>query len=196
MNICVYGASSNKIDVKYIRATEELGEKMAKRGHALIFGAGASGCMGAAARGADRGHGKIIGIAPTFFDVDGVRYDHCTKMIGTDTMRERKQLLEEYSDAFVVSPGGVGTLDEFFEIITLKQLSRHKKAIAILNVDGYYDELETLMKKMVEEGFAQEDTFKLVRFFSDADEMLDYIEEYEPPEIIVANMKHLNNDIN
>ena len=117
-------------------------------------------------------------------------------MIGTDTMRERKQLLEEYSDAFIVSPGGVGTLDEFFEIITLKQLSRHKKAIAIFNVDGYYDELETLMKKMVEEGFAQEDTLKLVRFFGDVDEMLDYIEEYEPPEIIVANMKHLNNDIN
>lgn len=196
MNICVYGASSDKIDKKYILATEALGEKMAERGHTLVFGAGAGGCMGATARGVDRGHGKIIGIAPTFFNVDGVLYDHCTKLIGTDTMRERKQLLEEYSDAFVVAPGGVGTLDEFFEIITLKQLSRHKKAIAILNVDGYYDEMEALMNKMVKEGFAMEDTLKLVRFFADIDEMLDYFESYEEPEIIVANMKHLNNDIN
>ncbi|MDD6483200.1 MAG: TIGR00730 family Rossman fold protein [Clostridiales bacterium] len=191
MNICVYGASSNQISPVYTDAVEQLGEKLAKRGHSLVFGAGNSGCMGASARGAQKGGGEIIGIAPTFFEVDGVLFEHCTKFIGTETMRERKKLLEEYSDAFIVTPGGIGTYDEFFEIITLKQLERHSKAIAIYNVNGYYDELESLLDKAVREDFMTGETKALVRFFTDADEMLDYIEDYIPPKIIVSNMKHI-----
>lgn len=191
MNICVYGASSNQINEIYISKVEELGEKIAMRGHTLVFGAGNSGCMGASARGAARAHGEIVGIAPTFFEVDGVLYPHCTKFIGTETMRERKQLLEDYSDAFIVAPGGIGTLDEFFEIITLKQLERHTKAIAILNINGYYDELEAILNKIVDEDFAQKDTLELAKFFNNIDELLDYLENYHAPKIIVSNMKHL-----
>ena len=191
MNLCVYGASSDEINRDYIEAVERLGESMAQRGHTLVFGAGAGGCMGAAARGTDRGHGKIIGIAPTFFDVDGVLYDHCTQLIGTDTMRERKKLLEEYSDAFIIAPGGIGTLDEFFEILTLKQLARHKKAIVLFNVNGYYDELGAFLRKLVDENFAQGETLELMEMFTDIDEMLDYIENYEQPDIVVSEMKHM-----
>ncbi|MDY3031102.1 MAG: TIGR00730 family Rossman fold protein [Clostridia bacterium] len=191
MKICVYGASSDKINPMYIQKAEELGRKIAERGHDLVFGAGNSGCMGAAARGAAEGNGKIIGIAPSFFQVDGVLYEHCTEMIETDTMRERKRMLEEYSDCFAVTPGGIGTLDEFFEIITLKQLERHTKAIAILNVNGCYDDLEKLLKKIVDDGFAQEDTLKLAEFFTDVDEMLDYFENYQPPKLVISNMKHI-----
>ncbi len=191
MNLCVYGASSDKIHREYIQAVEKLGEQMAKRGHTLVFGAGNGGCMGAAARGMAREHGDIIGIVPSFFNVDGVLYEHCTKRVETETMRERKQLLEEYSDAFIVTPGGIGTFDEFFEIITLKQLSRHTKAIAVFNVNGYYDDMERLLNKVVEENFAQKDTLELAKFFTDSESLLDYLETYQPPEIIISNMKHL-----
>lgn len=194
MNICVYGASSNQISDIYINAVENLGEEMAKRGHALVFGAGNAGCMGACARGMDKFGGKIIGIAPSFFEVDGVLYEHCTEFISTETMRERKQLLEDRSDAFVVSPGGIGTFDEFFEIITLKQLERHSKAIAVLNVNGYYDDLERLLDRAVKEDFMTQKSKDLVKFFSDAKEMLDYLENYKPEEISVADMKSIGKE--
>lgn len=191
MNLCVYGASSNTIDETYIKAVENLGESLAQRGHKLIFGAGGGGCMGAAARGVARGHGDIIGIVPDFFEVDGVLYDHCTELIKTDTMRERKRMLEEYSDAFIVVPGGIGTFDEFFEILTLKQLERHNKAIVVLNVNGYYDDMEKLLNKVVDENFAKPDTLKLVEFFTNIDELLDYIEEYQPEKISISDMKNI-----
>ena len=94
MNICVYGASSDLIDKEFINQGEILGEKMADRGHSLVFGGGAHGLMGAVARGVSRGNGNIIGIAPSFFNVDGVLYDKCSDFIYTETMRERKQTME------------------------------------------------------------------------------------------------------
>ena len=192
MNLCVYGASSDKIKKIYIEKTEELGEKMAKRGHTLVFGAGNGGCMGAAARGADRGKGRIVGVVPSFFDVDGVLYPHCDELVQTETMRQRKQILEERSDAFIVAPGGIGTYDEFFEIVTLKQLERHDKAIAIFNVDGYYNELENILKKLVADGFMQEEAASLVMFFDDADKLLDYVEAYEPQNLKTEDLKYLS----
>ena len=116
MNICVYGAASDEIADIFKNAGEALGESLARRGHSLIFGGGASGMMGAVARGADRAGGNIISVAPSFFDIDGILYPQCTEYIFTETMRERKQILEDRSDAFIVSPGGIGTFDEFFEI--------------------------------------------------------------------------------
>ena len=191
MNICVYGASSNIIDKVYIEATEELGEKLAKRGHGLVFGAGAEGVMGASARGAEKENGKIIGIAPGFFDVDGMIFENCTELIRPDTMRERKKMLEEMSDAFIMAPGGIGTFDEFFEIITLKQLSRHTKAIAIFNVNNYFDDLLSMMEKGIREDFIKEECRELYRVFDNADEMLDYIENYVAVDMDILNFKNI-----
>ena len=172
MNICIYGASSIKTSKEYICAVEKLGEALAKEGHSLVFGGGASGLMGAAARGFSRCNGKIIGVAPRFFDTDGILYDKCTEFIFTETMRERKKILEEKSDVFIVCPGGVGTFDEFFEILTLKQLSRHTKAIAIFNVNHYYDELLGMMEKGMREDFIKEECRDLYKVFDNIDEML------------------------
>ncbi len=191
MNYCVYGASSDRIKRIYIEEVEKLGEKMAKRGHGLVFGAGNAGCMGAAARGVQKGGGEIIGIAPSFFNVDGVLFGNCTEMIHTKTMRERKQLLEEKSDAFIVAPGGIGTYDEFFEIITLKQLEQHSKAIAIFNVDGYYDNLKNIIQKLADEEFMPDESLKLVEFFDDADELLDYLENYKYVRLKPEELKFL-----
>lgn len=191
MNICVYGASSDAIDREYITTVEKMGEEMARRGHNLVYGAGAQGLMGAAARGAAKGGGKIIGVSPSFFKVDGVLYDKCTEMIFTETMRERKQIMEERSDAFVMTPGGVGTFEEFFEILTLKQLNRHQKAIAVLNLNGYYDDIAQLMTHAAAGGFMKEETLNLYKFFTDYNEMLDYLEAYRPHNIDIKAMKHI-----
>lgn len=191
MNICVYGASSDIIDRVYIKACEDLGNKVAKRGHTLVFGAGAGGVMGASARGAEAGGGKIIGIAPNFFDVDGMIFENCTELIRPDTMRERKKMLEEMSDAFIMAPGGIGTFDEFFEILTLKQLSRHVKAIAIFNVNHYFDDLLNMIEKGISGEFIKEECRELYRVFEDADEMLDYIENYVGVDMDILNFKNI-----
>lgn len=191
MNICVYGASSDLIDKSYIDKCFELGRKMAKRGHTLVFGGGDGGVMGASARGVCEGKGNIIGITPGFFNVDGMVYNKCSELIRPDTMRERKQLLEERSDAFIMAPGGIGTLDEFFEILTLKQLSRHTKAIAIFNVNGYFDRLLAMMEIGIEGKFIKKECRELYRVFEDADKMLDYLESYVPVDMDILNFKNV-----
>ncbi len=153
MNICVYGASSNTIEEKYIKAGEELGRLMAKAGHTLVFGGGASGLMGALARGVHSAGGIVIGVAPSFFNVDGILYPECDEFIYTETMRERKEKMEQLADAFIMTAGGIGTFEEFFEILTLRQLGRHKKPIAVLNTDGYFDPLVALIDNAIEKQF-------------------------------------------
>ena len=141
MKICVFGAASAAIDQCYIDAVERLTEEMARRGHSLVFGAGGSGLMGAAARGTKRGGGYIHGVIPNFFREERLEsiFGACDKLTFTETMAERKTTMEDDCDAFIIVPGGIGTLEEFFEVITLKQLGRHHKAIAFYNIDGYYD---------------------------------------------------------
>lgn len=193
MKICVYGASSQSIDKKYIEAGERLGELMAERGHTLVFGGGANGLMGAVARGEARKGGEIIGVAPSFFNVDGILFENCTDFVYTETMRERKQKMEELSDAFIMTPGGIGTFEEFFEILTLRQLSRHKKPIAVLNTNGYYNALCELLDGAIAGGFMTEQNRELF-FISDSEcAVLDYLEGYKPTEQSVDNYKNIKN---
>ncbi|MBQ4629859.1 MAG: TIGR00730 family Rossman fold protein [Clostridia bacterium] len=191
MRVCIYGASSTKTDKKYIDAVESLGESLARRGHSLVYGGGGNGLMGAAARGFTKGKGHIIGVVPHFFNVDGILYDKCDEMIRTDTMRERKQRMEDEADVFIITPGGVGTFDEFFEILTLKQLGRHSKAIVIFNVCGYYDKLEEFMRVALSEFFITEATTKLYTLVDNEEELIDYIEKYEGKELSFTDTKYV-----
>lgn len=191
MNICVYGASSTTINERYITKTEELGREMAKRGHGLVFGAGANGLMGAVARGVRSVGENIVGVVPSFFNVDGIIFEHCSELIRTETMRQRKQIMEDRSDAFIVTPGGIGTFEEFFEILTLKQLGRHKKPIAIFNIDGYYDSMENMIENAVAGNFLTEESKSLYRSFDDTEELLDYIENYDFDFADVTKMKNI-----
>lgn len=175
MNICVYGASSNNIDKMYIAAGEKLGEAMAQNGHTLIFGGGQTGLMGAVSRGVMRFKGKSIGIAPTFFDIPGILCEECTEFIFTETMRERKDLMERKADAFIMTPGGIGTMEEFFEIYTLKQLKQHDKPIGILNTGGYYSDLIQMLRNTADKGFL-------------AHECLDLFVVSEDPEILLQKL--------
>lgn len=176
MNICLYGASSSAIAKAYVNPTEELGAKIAERGHTLIYGGGAAGLMGAAARGAYSRGGKIIGVVPSFLNVDGILFDNCTELIFTETMRERKALMEQKSDAFIMTPGGVGTFDEFFEILTLKQLGRHSKPIAIFNINGYFDSLIAQLENAVHKQFMNPEIFELFISTDRADRLIDHLE--------------------
>ena len=175
MNICLYGASSSAIAKAYVNPTEELGAKIAERGHTLIYGGGAAGLMGAAARGAYSRGGEIIGVVPSFLNVDGILFDNCTELIFTETMRERKALMEQKSDAFIMTPGGVGTFDEFFEILTLKQLGRHSKPIAVFNINGYFDSLIAQLENAVHKQFMNPEIFELFISTDRADRLIDYL---------------------
>ncbi len=178
MVICVYGAASNNIDKSYIEAAEELGFKIGKKGHSLVFGAGKGGVMGAVARGVSQGGGKVKGVIPTFFtDIDvEIVSKQCNEVVYTETMRERKQEMEDSADAFIMAPGGIGTFEEFFEILTSKQLLQHNKPIAVFNINGYFDELQHMMKVAVDKGFIKPGVLTLYTFFDNVDKMLDFIE--------------------
>lgn len=180
MKICVFGAASNKIDKSYIKAVEELGELLGSHNHSLVFGAGANGLMGAAARGTKKSNGKIYGVVPSFFideNIEGLFTD-CTELILTETMRERKAKMEDMSDAFIIVPGGIGTFEEMFEIITLRQLGRHNKPIVIYNINGYYDNMQNLMEHSMREGFVREICSELYSLTNSAEETISSIENF------------------
>ena len=185
MKICVFAASSRTIDCSYVDEAFALGAELAGRGHSIVFGGGTSGLMGAAARGASAEGGELIGVAPRFFDQPGILYEGCTQMLFTETMSERKKLMEDLSDAFVTLPGGIGTFEEFFEALTLKQLGRHAKAMAVLNTNGYYDAMEAMMDGAVAGGFLTPDGKALYATFTDPEQLAAYVESYraEPEEI-------------
>ena len=178
MKICVFGASSRDLAQVYYDEAYALGAILAKRGHVIVFGGGTSGLMGSVARGAKSEGGYLIGVAPKFFDEPGILYDGCDEMLFTETMSERKKLMEDLSDAFVTLPGGIGTFEEFFEALTLKQLGRHAKAMAVLNTNGYYDAMEAMLQRAVDEEFFTQSGRDLYAVFSEPAALADYILGY------------------
>ena len=181
MRICVFGAASSTIDKEFIEKTELMGKVLAERGHTLVFGGGGNGLMGAAARGFTAGGGHIIGVIPKFFIEESVEvlYEHCDELIEPDTMRERKQIMEDHADAFVITPGGIGTFEEFFEILTLKQLCRHNKPIALYNLRGYYNEILHAIEQATVKNFIRGGCLGLFKLVEDLDELVAYLETPE-----------------
>lgn len=191
MRLCVYGAASTTIDQTYIDAVEFLGAELVRRGHSLVFGGGGNGLMGAVARGVHAEGGEIMGVIPKFFQEEGVEAlcDFADHLVYPETMRERKQIMEDNADGFIVTPGGIGTFEEFFEILTLKQLCRHEKPIAIYNVNGYYDELILFMRKAIDQQFIRETCMDLFFITDDMEEMFRYLENPAEPKHSVKELK-------
>lgn len=176
MNICLFGSARDTVPKVYITKTEDLGRAVARRGHGLIFGGGAAGMMGAAARGVHSLGGRIVSVAPDFFQKPGVLVDYDDELIVTSTMAQRKTAMVERADAFVVAPGGVGTLDEFFEAFTLKSLGLHQGPLALYNVAGFFDGLLDFLKKAEGEDFFLPGLLEMVGVFDDPEALLDYLE--------------------
>ncbi len=144
---CVYGGASQKIDELYIKEIEKLGKIITENGFSLVYGAGASGCMGAVARGVRENGGYVMGISPHFIKEFEPIFD-CDNTVMVDTMSERKTLMEKHADLFFIAPGGIGTMDEFFQVLTLKYLKQINTPIIVLNINGFYDALVALVKDL------------------------------------------------
>ncbi len=192
MRICIYGAASPTIDEKYMKATEKMGKILAERGHNMVFGGGGNGLMGAAARGFKAGGAHIIGVIPRFFEKESVEkiYEGCDQLIQPQTMRERKQIMEDHADAFIVVPGGIGTYEEFFEILTLKQLCRHQKPIALYNLFGYYNGLNEVILDAMNKEFIKENCKQLYCISEDLDEIIHYIETSDGTNYTLKDFKN------
>ena len=176
LTICLYGGASDNVPPEYIETVEELGRRMTQRGHSLIYGGGASGMMGAAARGVTSEGGSVIGVIPKFLNVFEPIYDKCTAEIKTETMACRKEVMEENGEAFIVAPGGIGTFDEFFQVLTLKELGRHNRPIVLYNFDHYYDSLVKVIRECIGVGFIRARVAELFDVCCTVDEVLDCIE--------------------
>ena len=193
MKICVFGAASKTIDEKYIKPVENMGEYLAKHGHSLVFGAGSTGEMGAASRGFKNGGGTIHGVVPEFFKNDLYEFVNwnCDELTVTKTMRERKGIMENLADAFIITPGGCGTFEELFEVLTLKHLGQHRKPIAIYNIDGYYDHMIDAINYSIKTDFIKSNCSQLFKVFDETqfDEMIDYIENDDMGNLTVKDLK-------
>lgn len=154
-NIAVYCGSSTRAGQAFLDQATAVGTYLGQRGHTLVYGAGSIGLMGAVARATQAAGGKVLGVIPQAMDHVEITYQQCDELIFTDTMRQRKHIMDERSDVFVVLPGGFGTLEELIEAITHRHLAFHNKPILILNVDGFYDPMITLFEHFITHAFAK-----------------------------------------
>lgn len=165
-SVAVYCASSTKIKPIYYEAARDLGRGLALRGVTLVNGAGNMGLMQASSDACLEAGGKAIGVIPSFMIAQGWQHTGLTQLIETPDMESRKQTINDMTDAAIILPGGCGTMDEFFEIVTLKQLGVYLKPIVILNIDGYYDHLLLHLERSMEENFMRHehrDIWKVAR---------------------------------
>ena len=175
--ICVFAGSSHGDNPGFAEAARAIGTGIAAMGGSLVFGGGGLGLMGEAARAAMAGGAEVQGIMPAFLQAIEPEISPQEKLIVTPHMQERKTLMLQMSDAFVVLPGGLGTLDEFFEVATEAQLGVHSKPIIVVNVDGYFDALDTLLRHMIRAGFAKPMILELYHLAEGADSALMMLQE-------------------
>lgn len=154
-SLCVYCGSSRGTNPAFVRTATELGTDMANRGIQLIYGGGRVGLMGACADAVMAGGGKVTGIIPQHLQDREIGHSGLTELKVVDNMHTRKRMMFDLSDAFCVLPGGLGTLEEFFEIVTWRQLGIHDKPIVLLNADGYWNHLVSMIDGIIDDGFAQ-----------------------------------------
>jgi uncharacterized protein (TIGR00730 family) len=177
-NICVFCSSSDHLPEKYYEAAKELGTVIGISGDNIVYGGTSVGLMHAAAFATKQSGGKVIGVIPELIQSKGIASDYADELIVTTDMKERKEVIREKSDAFIALPGSFGTLEEIMEVITLKQLAYHSKAIVFVDVDGFYAALKAQFDMQYQEKFANESFRKMYVFVDNAEEALDYINKY------------------
>ena len=177
----VFCGSSTGARPEYAAAAREVGRLLAGRGIELVYGGGNVGLMGALADACLAAGGRVIGVIPGLLETKELAHRGLTELRVVETMHERKALMADLSDAFLALPGGYGTWDEFCEVLTWSQLGIQRKGAGLLNVCGYYDPLIALADRAVEEGFVWRPYRELLMEATDAAELLDRLEKFEPP---------------
>ena len=179
--VAVYCASSDAIAADHAEVARALGSAIAAQGWQLVYGGGGVGLMGAVARAALAGGAHVTGVIPHALADREVALQEVTELIRTDTMRERKKIMDDRADAFVVLAGGIGTLEELVEMITLKQLGYHDRAIVVLDPTGYWDPLREQLDRMVALHFAHPALLDLVQFTASVEDTVAALRDYVPP---------------
>ncbi|MFU8822875.1 TIGR00730 family Rossman fold protein [Yoonia sp.] len=168
-SVCVYCGSRDGISPVFAQAATETGKMLARNGWRLVYGAGDVGLMGRVAQAVQQAGGRTFGVIPTHLMALEVGKRDLDSFVVTETMHERKKVMFMNADAVVVLPGGAGSLDEFFEALTWRQLGLHAKPIVLLNIDGFWDPLLPLMRHVVAQGFAGDDILAFVSVADDVD---------------------------
>lgn len=180
-SICVFCGSSGGARPEYLAVAAEFGRMLAATGRTLVYGGGATGIMGAVADGMLAGGGRVIGVIPRSLALKEIMHEGATEMHVVETMHERKALMASLADAFVVLPGGFGTMEEMFETITWLQLGIHRKPCGALNVAGYYDPLVAMIERFIEEGFVADEHRSLLLVDTDPVRLIDRMTAHPPP---------------
>lgn len=178
-SICVYCGSNFNGDVGLRKAIEDLAQTLASQNITLVFGGGSVGVMGLIADETLKRKGKVIGVIPQFLMDKEVGHTGLTEMIVTENMHQRKQKMADLSDGFVILPGGFGTMEEFFEVLTWLQLGLHSKPIGVLNVDGFYDPLFAQLDVMVERRFLKQNNRALVFNETEAEVLINSMKDFK-----------------
>jgi uncharacterized protein (TIGR00730 family) len=179
--ITVFCGSSFGTEKQYEEQAYLLGKTLAERNIGLVYGGANVGLMGAVADGAIENNGEVIGVLPHFLQNKEIAHEGLTELILVETMHERKTKMNDLTDGVITLPGGFGTLEEFFEMLTWAQLGLHQKPIGILNVNGFYNELLALMDTMVKKGFLKAINRNMLLTSENIDDLLNQMESYEAP---------------
>lgn len=178
--IAVFCGSSEGNDTTIISEAEVLGKTLANENITLVYGAAKIGIMGKIAQSSLDSHGDVIGVIPEFLKLKEVVHLGLTELITTNNMHERKLKMHELSDGFITLPGGFGTFEELFEIITWAQLGLHQKPIGLLNVNGFYDDLISMLETMVSKGLLKMDNLELLIIENNIDRLIDKMRNFKP----------------
>lgn len=182
-SIVVFCGSSSGLNEIYIQQAAMLGEVLARQNTRLVYGGAKVGLMGAVADGVLKNGGKVIGVIPSFLRTKEVAHEGLTELIEVETLHERKLKMHDLSEGIITLPGGWGTMEELFEMMTWAQLGLHPKPIGILNTAGFYDPLLVLINKMVSEGFLKAIYKEMVLVHEDIHELLKLMNGYTVPDI-------------
>jgi hypothetical protein len=181
--ISVFCGSSEGNDTTIVSEAKALGKTLANENITLVYGAAKIGIMGKIAQSSLDHHGKVIGVIPEFLKLKEVVHLGLTELITTENMHERKLKMHEISDGFITLPGGFGTFEELFEIITWAQLGLHQKPIGLLNINGFYDDLIKMLETMVTKGFLKMDNLELLIVESSIERLLDKMRNFKPQDL-------------
>ena len=181
--ICVFCGSSEGNDIAISQAATELGKTFAEKEITLVYGAAKIGIMGVLAQSVLDHHGHVVGIIPEFLKKKEVVHLGLSELITTENMHERKLRMQHESDGFIALPGGMGTLEELFEILTWLQLGLHSKPVGLLNTNHFYDDLLQLLETMVRKGFLSMENYELLLVSDSIEKLLEKMEQFKSPKL-------------